>query len=134
MWTCIKCQEQIEDRFTSCWKCEAREAKAYSESRETAPAPILKPFARTVLASALSPFLADCIHSLTVMLIGIRYFEAELADFFSFEFWGFIFGRALVTLLLLIVLKRFRWPRKAVWLGCTALWIWLNIQREAMGR
>ncbi len=129
MWTCVKCQEQIEDRFTSCWKCEAREAKAYSESRATAPAPILGPFTKTALASVLSPFLADCIQSLAVMLLGIRSFEDVLDDFFSFNFWGFMIGRALLTLLLLVVLKRFRWSQKAVWVGCTAMWIWLNIQK-----
>ena len=71
MWTCPKCGEQIEDQFTSCWKCAA-------PLKESAPKPL---FSRSARRYFLLGMLFELVLILLCFLLPECWLQVEVRNF-----------------------------------------------------
>lgn len=130
MWTCSKCGEQIEEQFDSCWKCAPVAEQPQSERKPLT----LSFFVLAVLMSVLAPVLADCLHSVEVLISGIRIYNAPLVHLASSGYWVLLGLRAVMTFLPIWVFARVRLGHMFVW-GCFVIvWLFLDTQADIVSK
>ncbi len=126
MWTCQKCNEQIEDQFDSCWNC-AGEAAGITPQQH--PPLKLINYIFASIASCLMPVLVCFLHGISVLdsNYGIQrtplYYGVKM--FVEPIFWGLMIVPAVITLILLVpFLSSKMWRRIAYACVCLA-WLYL---------
>jgi hypothetical protein len=81
-----------------------------------------------------APLLADSVHTLCVVVGGIRFYNAELSNVSNPFFWDFWLVRGAVTFLLLWPFAKTPSRHRTMWICCVALWTYLDFKSEVAFR